>query len=72
GWAAFVWGYALAWFLVNDRIKLLAYQILDRTEHRHAAGSTTPGPFHESPTAGTDGAPGTTTPQLHPSEGLAP
>ncbi len=29
GWAAFVWGYALAWFLVNDRVKLLAYRILD-------------------------------------------
>ena len=28
-WAAFVWGYALAWFLVNDRIKLLAYRIFD-------------------------------------------
>ncbi len=23
GWALFVWGYALAWFLVNDRVKLL-------------------------------------------------
>ena len=30
GWALFVWGYALAWFLVNDRIKLLAYWILDQ------------------------------------------
>ena len=29
GWALFVWGYALVWFLVNDRIKLLAYWILD-------------------------------------------
>ncbi len=29
GWAAFVWGYALAWFLLNDRIKLLAYRIFD-------------------------------------------
>jgi H+-transporting ATPase len=29
GWAAFVWGYALAWFLVNDRVKLLAYRLLD-------------------------------------------
>jgi H+-transporting ATPase len=31
GWALFVWGYGLAWFLINDRIKLLAYRILDRT-----------------------------------------
>jgi H+-transporting ATPase len=29
GWAAFVWGYALAWFLVTDRVKLLAYRVLD-------------------------------------------
>ena len=32
GWALFVWGYALAWFLVNDRVKLLAYRIFDPTE----------------------------------------
>ena len=29
GWAGFVWGYALLWFLLNDRVKLLAYRILD-------------------------------------------
>jgi H+-transporting ATPase len=29
GYAAVVWGYALAWFLVTDRVKLLAYRILD-------------------------------------------
>ena len=29
GWALFVWGYALVWFLVNDRLKLLAYRIFD-------------------------------------------
>jgi len=29
GWAAFVWGYALVWFLVNDRVKLLAYRVFD-------------------------------------------
>ena len=28
-WAGFVWVYALAWFLVNDRVKLLAYRIFD-------------------------------------------
>jgi H+-transporting ATPase len=32
GWAAFVWGYALVWFLINDRIKLLAYRIFDPTK----------------------------------------
>ena len=31
GWAVFVWGYALVWFLVNDRVKLLAYRIFDPT-----------------------------------------
>jgi H+-transporting ATPase len=31
GWgrALFVWGYALLWFLATDRVKLLAYRILD-------------------------------------------
>jgi H+-transporting ATPase len=29
GWAAMVWGYALAWFLVTDPVKLLAYRMLD-------------------------------------------
>jgi len=28
-WALAVWGYALAWFVVNDRIKLAAYRIFD-------------------------------------------
>ena len=32
GWAAFVWVYALAWFLVNDRVKLLAYRVLDHVK----------------------------------------
>ncbi|MBU6434707.1 MAG: plasma-membrane proton-efflux P-type ATPase, partial [Nitrospirae bacterium] len=27
GWAAMVWGYSLVWFLVNDRVKLLAYRV---------------------------------------------
>ena len=31
GWALFVWGYALAWFLVNDRVKLFAYRVFDPT-----------------------------------------
>jgi H+-transporting ATPase len=29
GWAGFVWAYALVWFLVSDRVKLLAYRFLD-------------------------------------------
>ena len=31
GWAAFVWGYALVWFLLSDRVKLAAYRIFDPT-----------------------------------------
>jgi len=31
-WALFVWVYALSWFLVNDRVKLAAYWILDRVQ----------------------------------------
>ena len=44
GWALFVWGYALAWFLVNDRVKLLAYRIFDRAkaEPKHEAKAETP------------------------------
>ncbi len=32
-WALAVWGYAFAWFLVNDRIKLAAYRLLDPDRH---------------------------------------
>ena len=32
GWAVFVWGYAIAWFLVTDPVKLLAYRILDHAK----------------------------------------
>jgi H+-transporting ATPase len=28
-WVALVWGYALVWFLLTDRVKLLGYRILD-------------------------------------------
>ncbi len=37
GWALFVWGYALVWFLFNDRLKLLAYRIFDPVKN---AGET--------------------------------
>jgi H+-transporting ATPase len=30
GWALAVWGYALVWFLLADRVKLLAYRIFDQ------------------------------------------
>jgi H+-transporting ATPase len=32
GWGLAVWGYALAWFLINDRVKLAAYRIFDPRE----------------------------------------
>ncbi len=31
GWALFVWAYALAWFVLNDRVKLFAYRVFDPT-----------------------------------------
>jgi H+-transporting ATPase len=31
GWAVFVWGYALIWALLSDRVKLLAYRVFDPT-----------------------------------------
>ena len=39
-WVLFVWVYALAWFLVTDRVKLLAYRMFDPVmpERRSAAG----------------------------------
>jgi len=29
GWALLVWGYALAWFFFNDRVKLFAYRLFE-------------------------------------------
>ena len=37
-WAGLVWAYAVVWFLVNDRVKLLAYRWLD---HHPAANTKT-------------------------------
>ena len=31
-WAGVVWGYALAWFVVNDRVKILEYRIFGRSQ----------------------------------------
>jgi H+-transporting ATPase len=33
-WALLVWGYALVWFFVNDRIKLLVYHLLEKRQKR--------------------------------------
>jgi H+-transporting ATPase len=51
GWALFVWGYALAWFVVNDRVKLLAYRVLDRPAGGSAKPRTT------APTSATGAVP---------------
>jgi H+-transporting ATPase len=41
GWTGFVWGYALVWFLVNDRVKLLAYRIFDPNKAESKPGTKT-------------------------------
>ncbi|MGD0372470.1 MAG: plasma-membrane proton-efflux P-type ATPase [Candidatus Dormibacteria bacterium] len=37
-WVVLVWVYSLAWFLVTDRVKLLAYRILDPVKQVAAKG----------------------------------
>ena len=44
GWALFVWGYALVWFLVNDRVKLLAYRVFDPAQASAKANAKTEAP----------------------------
>lgn len=51
GWALFVWGYALAWFLVNDQIKVMAYHILDRLPSKASSHTTTHGAAPQTGTA---------------------
>jgi H+-transporting ATPase len=40
GWALLVWGYALAWFLINDQITVVASKILDRLSVKQNAKET--------------------------------
>jgi H+-transporting ATPase len=42
GWALFVWGYALSWFLLNDRLKLLVYRIFDPVKNKPKSATKTP------------------------------
>jgi len=44
GYAAVVWGYALVWFLLTDRVKLLAYRVLDPVAVRSPTDGTPPVP----------------------------
>jgi H+-transporting ATPase len=50
GWAAFVWCYAIAWFLVNDRVKLLAYRMLDPAKANPKATPSSPPDAQPDPT----------------------
>jgi H+-transporting ATPase len=38
-WVLLVWAWAIAWFLVNDRLKLLTYALLDHLNIREASSS---------------------------------
>jgi H+-transporting ATPase len=49
GWAGFVWGYALVWFLVNDRIKLLAYRIFDPVKTKPKVEAKTDAKVEDKP-----------------------
>ena len=40
GWAGFVWGYALVWALLSDRVKLLAYRVFDPVKAKTPSNST--------------------------------
>jgi H+-transporting ATPase len=55
GWAAFVWGYALIWFLATDPVKLLAYRVLGASQAVAApqakAGSTPDAKAESKPAA---------------------
>jgi H+-transporting ATPase len=52
GWALFVWGYALAWFLVNDQVKLLAYRLFDPVKSTPGRSDATAGHAGPSVAAG--------------------
>ena len=49
GWALFVWGYAVAWFLVTDPVKLLAYRILDPVKAEPQSKANGEGPSDLTP-----------------------
>jgi H+-transporting ATPase len=51
-WVLFVWAYALVWFLLTDRVKLLAYRILDPPAAESDSPAASPGE-EQSPSTGT-------------------
>jgi H+-transporting ATPase len=50
-WVLLVWGYAIIWFLISDRVKLAAYKILDPPKNQ---GVTHVGPPATEPLSGPD------------------
>jgi H+-transporting ATPase len=55
-YAVLVWGYALAWFLLTDRVKLLAYRILDPAKSTTSSVTQVTAPDHSATAPGTSGA----------------
>jgi H+-transporting ATPase len=60
-WAAFVWGYAIVWFLFTDRVKLLGYRLLDPAKPATATNENNTATNHDnsadkSRTVGADSA----------------
>jgi H+-transporting ATPase len=41
-WVLLVWGYAMVWFLITDRVKLAAYKILDPVKNQGTAHAGPP------------------------------
>lgn len=51
GWAGFVWGYAVAWAVVNDFVKIAAYRVIDPVRKKGASAGTPPSPIIPVPIA---------------------
>jgi H+-transporting ATPase len=68
GYAAVVWGYALAWFLVTDRVKLLGYRILEPVQEVAATGA----PVERTRGPASGGAPANHSPDEVPAGASAP
>ena len=57
-WVLLVWGYAIIWFLVTDRVKLVAYKILDPVKNQGTAQAGPPAAEAGPPAAEASPAPG--------------
>ena len=65
-WVLFVWGYAIIWFLITDRIKLAAYKILDPAGNQRTAHASPPAAEPGPPAAEPGPAPGPPVAAGHP------